>query len=62
MKLSQAQEVQVELKNVLAAHLKASEAVIRKHAELELLRLHGTSGERKDGFPTCMKLSFEEGF
>lgn len=41
----QAQEVQVELKNVLAAHLKASEAVIRNHAELELLRLHGTSGE-----------------
>ena len=37
--------MQTELKNVMASHLKASEAVIRNHAELELLRLHGTSGE-----------------
>jgi len=27
---------------VMAAHLKASESVIRDQAELELLRLHGT--------------------
>mmetsp|Transcript_7394 Transcript_7394/g.18811 ORF Transcript_7394/g.18811 Transcript_7394/m.18811 type:complete len:1283 (+) Transcript_7394:321-4169(+) len=40
----EAQEVQLELMNVMAAHLKSSEAVIRNHAESELLRLHGTSG------------------
>ena len=41
----EAQEIQVELKSVMAAHLKASEAVIRNHAEMELLRLHETNGE-----------------
>jgi hypothetical protein len=46
----QAQEVQTELKNVMAAHLKASEAVIRNHAEFELLRLHGTIGEQQSLF------------
>lgn len=43
----QAHEVQLELKNVMAALLKSSEAVIRNHAELELLRLHETSGEQQ---------------
>jgi serine/threonine protein kinase len=41
----EAQEAQTELNNVMAAYLKASEAVIRNNAELELLRLHGTSGD-----------------
>ena len=42
---NKAREVQNELRDVMGGHLKASEQVIRNHAEVELLRLHASAGK-----------------